>query len=123
MELEDLQFLYSRLQKIVFIQQATIKELTQDDKGIVMVVGFGIPPSVHDDEPTRAVRSAVAMAQLMEEVGLDFSIGITVSQGEKEKTEHLKSLLTCNKLSYFALKRLDTHLSHPLVARSGVSLP
>ena len=93
MELDDLQFLYSRLQKILFTQQATIKELTQDDKGIVMVAGFGIPPAVHDDEPTRAVKSAVAIAQLMEEAVLDFSIGITTghafvaSIGSKERRE------------------------------------
>ena len=47
--------------RVVMRFEGFVKEVTVDDKGMVLVVGFGVPPRLHDNDPERAVRAALTM--------------------------------------------------------------
>ena len=36
-----------------------LKQLTVDDKGFVAVIGFGVPPHAHDNDPVRGLQCAM----------------------------------------------------------------
>lgn len=36
-----------------------LKEVTVDDKGFVAVIGFGLPPHAHKDDPLRGLQCAM----------------------------------------------------------------
>lgn len=47
------------VQAVVDRYEGTLLKLTFDDKGLVMVVAFGLPPLAHEDDPERAARAAL----------------------------------------------------------------
>lgn len=93
-----------------------MKEFTVDDKGCVLVVAFGVPPLVHSDEPSRAVRAAVEMAREIEGFELEYDMGITTgtafcaSVGSRARREVHRCLslviVYASSLSFCTLSRL-----------------
>lgn len=67
---------------IVAAQQAAerfggcVHQTRTDEKGIVVVLIFGLPPSHHEDHPARAVRAALALEPQFAALGLSISMGI-----------------------------------------------
>ena len=53
-----------------------LKEITMDEKGTTLVAVFGVPPFSHEDDPTRAVRAAVALQTAIRGLGLSAGVGI-----------------------------------------------
>src|SRR5262249_13710987 len=47
-----------------------------DDKGIALVGGFGMAPPAHEDDAVRGVKSALAIHEELEKIGIHTSIGI-----------------------------------------------
>jgi len=54
--------------------------LIQDDKGLIGVLCFGLPPHIHEDDADRAVASAFELQERLEAIGLTASIGITAGR-------------------------------------------
>ena len=54
-----------------------IKEFSVDDKGLVLVVGFGIPPHVGITPPTRACLCSLALTEELKSIDITASVGIT----------------------------------------------
>jgi hypothetical protein len=46
---------YAKVQRF----EGYLKEVTVDDKGFVAVIGFGVPPHAHDDDPVRGLQCAM----------------------------------------------------------------
>ena len=53
-----------------------LKEVTMDEKGTTLVTAFGVPPFSHEDDPSRAVRAAVALQTAISGLGLSAGVGI-----------------------------------------------
>jgi hypothetical protein len=43
----------------------------------VLIAGFGLPPLSHEDDPIRAVETAVEINAKLQEIGVACSIGVT----------------------------------------------
>jgi len=54
-----------------------IKEFGLDDKGTVLVAGFGIPPVSHHDDALRATLAALGLVKRLEPQGFKCCIGVT----------------------------------------------
>lgn len=52
------QVLMRILQRVVYTAEGGINKFLVDDKGLLVLVGFGLPPMVHNDDALRAVLTA-----------------------------------------------------------------
>ena len=77
----------------VLAYRGVIKEFSVDDKGLVLVVGFGIPPHVGITPPTRACLCSLALCEELKNINIIASVGITTgpvyagSVGSKTRRE------------------------------------
>ena len=62
--LERLQKIFEILQDNVITYRGIVKEFSVDDKGLVLVSGFGIPPHVGLTPPTRACLCSIALMKV-----------------------------------------------------------
>ena len=58
------QALMMEIQKSIFLYQGSINKMAVDDKGLITIAVFGLPPLPHDDDPRRAVHAAMALGEL-----------------------------------------------------------
>lgn len=69
-----------RVQQLLERYQGTLLELTIGDKGSYFYAAFGAP-TVHEDDPQRAVYAGQDLLTLCDELGLSQSLQIGISQG------------------------------------------
>jgi hypothetical protein len=81
-QLQQLQHVASTLQREVIRHDGFVKELTMDDKGLVMVVGFGVPPCCRwaQDPVLGACEAALAIKSALKSYGQRCGIGITTGE-------------------------------------------
>jgi class 3 adenylate cyclase len=71
-----------------------LRQFLCDDKGTTLIVVFGVPPFTHEDDPSRAVKFALAISDLLNPMGIRHSIGISSgpvfvgSVGSELRREH-----------------------------------
>ncbi len=92
--LEQSQAMMQMLQTRLDHYQGTITRLGSDDKGTTVLAAFGLPHMAHEDDPARAVQSAIDIHQALIQLGLQSAIGITTGQafcgevGSKNRHEY-----------------------------------
>ena len=81
-QLRLLQHLASTMQREVTRHDGFVKELTMDDKGLVMVVGFGVPPCCRwaQDPVLCACEAALAIRSALKAYGHRCGIGLTTGE-------------------------------------------
>ncbi|MEO8678882.1 MAG: AAA family ATPase [Vicinamibacterales bacterium] len=60
--------------------QGAIYQMLGDEKGVSMVVAYGLPPMSHEDDAARAVRTGFLLQQAVTGLGLTPSIGIATGR-------------------------------------------
>lgn len=82
LRLRQLQHVACTLQREVVRHDGFVKELTVDDKGLVMVVGFGVPPCCRwaQDPALSACEAALAIKTALKPYGQRCGIGITTGE-------------------------------------------
>jgi class 3 adenylate cyclase/tetratricopeptide (TPR) repeat protein len=60
--------------------QGSFEQLVMDDKGVSVLVAFGIPLYAHEDDPIRAVKSALLVQNELANEGISTSTGITTGR-------------------------------------------
>mmetsp|Transcript_9782 Transcript_9782/g.24170 ORF Transcript_9782/g.24170 Transcript_9782/m.24170 type:complete len:1140 (-) Transcript_9782:196-3615(-) len=93
--LQKIQHVCGIIQREVQRFEGYLKEVTVDDKGFVAVIGFGVPPHAHDDDPVRGLQCAMAMEALLHNERVDgLAFGITTGEvfcgsiGNKRRAEY-----------------------------------
>jgi class 3 adenylate cyclase/tetratricopeptide (TPR) repeat protein len=79
-DLDGIQQAVAAVQRVVNRHGGTINKLLVDDKGTVVVVAFGLPPRVHEDDAGRAVRAGLALRAELGGLGLSSGIGVATGQ-------------------------------------------
>ncbi|PHJ17195.1 adenylate, partial [Cystoisospora suis] len=64
-------------QKAAYTMEGSVNKFLVDDKGVLLLVMFGLPPVYHLDDPIRAIMAALRVIDGMKVLGLDAGIGIT----------------------------------------------
>ena len=54
-----------------------INKILLDDKGFILLAGFGLPPFAHEDDPERAVLASLSSQAALAAIGVVSAIGIT----------------------------------------------
>jgi predicted ATPase/class 3 adenylate cyclase len=75
-----LQSVLERTYPIVRRYDAFLKELVIDDKGVVLVIVFGLPPGSHEDDTARGARAALELAAVFDAAGESAAIGLTTGR-------------------------------------------
>eukprot|EP01061_Rhynchopus_euleeides_P016881 TRINITY_DN2821_c0_g6_i1.p1 TRINITY_DN2821_c0_g6~~TRINITY_DN2821_c0_g6_i1.p1 ORF type:complete len:1979 (+),score=560.03 TRINITY_DN2821_c0_g6_i1:565-5937(+) len=71
---------YTLIQKMLRTYGGSCNKLMYDDKGLTCLCVFGLPGSSHEDDPSRSVAFSRRVADALEYINVDVSIGITRSK-------------------------------------------
>ncbi|WP_158623659.1 AAA family ATPase [Corallococcus llansteffanensis] len=74
---EALQRAYRTIQEGLQRYEGCSTQLVVDDKGVVTVAAFGMPPLSHEDDAVRACRSALRIHAALSQQGLSPCVGLT----------------------------------------------
>mmetsp|Transcript_46581 Transcript_46581/g.120581 ORF Transcript_46581/g.120581 Transcript_46581/m.120581 type:complete len:1065 (+) Transcript_46581:85-3279(+) len=74
------QELMQSVQRVCYAHEGTLNKFLIDDKGMLFLLVFGLPPLVHPDDPTRAVLASMEFAQVFERLGLIGRFGVTTGR-------------------------------------------
>ncbi|HEY8944512.1 MAG TPA: AAA family ATPase, partial [Polyangiaceae bacterium] len=74
--LEDLQSFAACVQQVCDLYGGCAYQMVQDDKGVVALVGFGLPGLARGEDGIRAVRFALHVSSRAAELGLRLRIGV-----------------------------------------------
>mmetsp|Transcript_34163 Transcript_34163/g.72689 ORF Transcript_34163/g.72689 Transcript_34163/m.72689 type:complete len:1111 (+) Transcript_34163:318-3650(+) len=74
------QELMVNVQKKCYQHEGTLNKFMIDDKGMLFLLVFGLPPLVHTDDPTRAVLSCFDMVKVFKQLGLAGQFGVTTGR-------------------------------------------
>jgi len=76
----QLQELVTKVQTSVYAHEGTMNKFLIDEKGMLFVIVFGLPPLVHQDDPTRAVLACFDMVKEFERLHLQGRFGVTTGR-------------------------------------------
>ena len=65
------------IQNTLQVYEGTLNKFLVDDKGSTLVIGFGLPPFSHEDDPLRCVMAGMVLLEKLRGLGLEPKIGIT----------------------------------------------
>ena len=61
--LYHIQKVIETVQKCVYMHEGSLNKLLMDDKGSTLIVCFGLPPLMHQDDATRAVLAGFLLVE------------------------------------------------------------
>ena len=64
------------IQRVSARLEGTVHQVLMDDKGVSVTIAFGLPPFAHEDDPVRAVETALAIRGNLGAIGISTSIGV-----------------------------------------------
>ena len=70
------QTITSRMQDVLYEREGSINKLSEDDNGVSLLAAFGLPPYAHRDDAGRGVDAALALAAMLEDLGVEASMGV-----------------------------------------------
>jgi len=68
------------IQRVVYRFEGSINKISQDDKGVMIDVAFGLPPRAHADDPVRGVQTALILRDELQVLGVHGAIGLTTGR-------------------------------------------
>lgn len=75
-----IQRVLARVLDALQVFEGTLDKVLVDDRGTSFVIAFGYPPRAHDDDASRAVRTALSIEEACREEGLPFGIGVATGR-------------------------------------------
>ena len=78
--LESLQSLVRRVQHVLERFEGVLARIAVDERGLIVLAGFGLPPFSHDDDPARAVHAALELRAALRTDGVAASLGIATGR-------------------------------------------
>jgi len=74
------QELMRAIQRTTYRFEGSVNKISQDDKGVMIDVAFGLPPLSHEDDPLRAIQAAMLIRDELRKMNIQSSIGITTGR-------------------------------------------
>jgi len=74
------QELMVNMQRACYTHEGNLNKFLVDDKGLLFLFVFGLPPLMHIDDPTRAVKACFEMARALKAMNLIGRFGITTGR-------------------------------------------
>ena len=73
---QRLQELVQAVQHVIYEFEGSLNKVAVDDKGTILLILFGAPPYSHEDDPQRAVMTALKLQAIAQRLEVRMSIGI-----------------------------------------------
>lgn len=64
------------IQRRLYRFEGSLNKVLMDDKGVVVLAAFGLPPLAHEDDAERAAAAGLELVSYLGDEGLDCSVGI-----------------------------------------------
>jgi len=80
LDLPQIQSYTQLIQSVLFQYEGTLQKVIMDDKGLVAIAAFGLPPISHEDDTVRGVQAAQAIQSRLRSLGLVANIGVTTGR-------------------------------------------
>jgi class 3 adenylate cyclase/tetratricopeptide (TPR) repeat protein len=77
---EELRHALRALQAILFRHEGCAHQVVVDDKGVVLVAAFGLPPLSHEDDAARAALAALEVRAELVQRGLTWRLGLATGR-------------------------------------------
>jgi len=74
------QELMASVQQICYAGEGTLNKFVIDDKGMLFLLVYGLPPLVHTDDPTRAVLACVDLVKAFKRLKITGRFGVTTGR-------------------------------------------
>lgn len=74
------QELMSAVQRACYAHEGTLNKYLVDDKGMLFLLVYGLPPMVHTDDPARAVLACMDMVEVFRRLSLVGRFGVTTGR-------------------------------------------
>jgi class 3 adenylate cyclase len=74
------QDLMSGVQRCCYAHEGTLNKYLVDDKGMLFLLVYGLPPMVHTDDPSRAVLACLDIVEVFRRLGLVGRCGVTTGR-------------------------------------------
>jgi class 3 adenylate cyclase len=78
--LTQIQSCTQTIQSVLFQHEGTLRNLMVDDKGLLAIAVFGLPPISHEDDSARGVQAALTIQNKLQNLGFSAKIGITTGR-------------------------------------------
>lgn len=75
-DVANLQAVMQSLQNTLYRFEGSVRQFIVDDKGMVFIASFGLPPITHEDDPARAVQAAIALQETLQLRNLNSAVGV-----------------------------------------------
>jgi|GEM_PF-2509420 len=79
-QLQTARALVGRIKETLELLGGTLNKILVDDKGMTVVLGFGLPPLSYEDDEVRGVRAAMRIEEMLRRWGLTFGIGVSTGR-------------------------------------------
>jgi class 3 adenylate cyclase/tetratricopeptide (TPR) repeat protein len=124
---EELQRALCTLQSVLFRYGGSANQVVVDDKGVVMVAAFGLPPLSHEDDAARAVQTALDLRTALKELGGPYRLGLATGRvfcgttGGARRREYVMVGHTVNLAARLMQAAVDDVLCDALTLRQASS--
>ncbi|MEG3876190.1 tetratricopeptide repeat protein [Microcoleus sp. herbarium7] len=78
--LKQIQSCTQTIQTVLFQYEGTLRKVMMDDKGLVAIAAFGLPPISHENDALRSVQAAQAIQVRLRSLGFEVKIGVTTGR-------------------------------------------
>jgi predicted ATPase/class 3 adenylate cyclase len=101
---------------------ASLNKISVDDKGIAVLAGLGMPPRAHEDDPTRGVQLALALADAAREADLRCYVGVATGRiycgvvGDHRRREYTLIGATANRAARLMMHAMSVDPAHAVLA-------
>eukprot|EP00931_Biecheleriopsis_adriatica_P090950 TRINITY_DN64859_c0_g1_i1.p1 TRINITY_DN64859_c0_g1~~TRINITY_DN64859_c0_g1_i1.p1 ORF type:complete len:1150 (+),score=235.68 TRINITY_DN64859_c0_g1_i1:159-3452(+) len=81
-------------QRVCYANEGTLNKFLIDDKGILFLLAYGLPPLVHTDDASRAVLASLELVKAFQQLNLVARIGVSTGRaycgvcGSRERMEY-----------------------------------
>ena len=125
-DLEVLQRSLFAIQEQLLNYEGTLCRFIIDDKGAGILMSFGLPPFMHENDPLRAVKAALEMYKAINVLGLSCSIGVTSGRvfcgtaGGKRRCEYTLHGTIVNLAARYMVAAKDGILCGEITAKEAM---
>lgn len=79
-DIDKVQEIMEVVQRCIYTYEGSINRFGVDDKGVVILTAFGLPPLIHVDDAERALKAALMVKSELRKIGYDSRMGIATGK-------------------------------------------
>jgi class 3 adenylate cyclase/tetratricopeptide (TPR) repeat protein len=79
-EVPLIESLVAAIQREIYAIEGSVNKLLLDDKGLILLAAFGLPPRVHENNAARALHAALRISDHLREHGVGHGIGLATGR-------------------------------------------